>query len=392
MSSVELSVGRERIALSRDVFELLFENSVVHNHQPYRRAVEAGKISFSTLLALARKAEIPYSLFFAPLAVVEKQVELNNSKLLQGLGKDAYSLNARASVELRDVELIVKDLIRKQQLLKKHDRSLQENRIVGLLGRPGAKPQDEAEALLRALKLDRRDIQAAGNKDRALATLIRRLEDRQVLVSQSVNGYMPQHLKRATFSGLAVRDKKVPYIFLAGGDHGDHSEPVGRRVFTLTLMAVLVASGDFRPVTYNGHVVGTDPGREYEIVGDILMPASSMRTRRLTDLDAVRSAAEHFKVTPSALVVRAAHLKQIDRTTAGAFLDRLADEFARNSKSSPRTPKPVNAVKKYAGRELSMRMLDALDAGRIGQREFCRQVTLNRLKPEQLDEFRVALR
>ncbi len=47
---------------------------------------------------------------------------------------------------------------------------------------------------------------------------------------------------------MTVRDAKVPYIFLAGGDHGDFQEPPGRQLFTLVLMTVLVARGIFAPV------------------------------------------------------------------------------------------------------------------------------------------------
>src|SRR5690625_7905869 len=69
---------------------------------------------------------------------------------------------------------------------------------------------------------------------------------------------------------MTIRDNKVPYIFLAGGDHGDDQEPVGRTIFTLALMTVLVARRIFAPMTWDGGSAETDPGREYDIAGVML--------------------------------------------------------------------------------------------------------------------------
>lgn len=57
-----------------------------------------------------------------------------------------------------------------------------------------------------------------------------------------------------------------------------------------------------------------------------------------------------------------------------------------------RSPKVVNAIRNYNGRELSLRMLDVLDSGKLSRRDFCRSVCLNKIKPTEIDEFREALR
>lgn len=93
-----------------------------------------------SLLKLARKAHIPYPLFFAPKCVAAAQVELKTQKLLQGVKKGTYSLNSRAAVDLADIELIVKDLTRKQELVKKFDPSLGRNPIVGMLKKSRSHP------------------------------------------------------------------------------------------------------------------------------------------------------------------------------------------------------------------------------------------------------------
>lgn len=380
-----------RIPIARSVFIALLENSVASSRVPYHKALVTSSISYSDLIILARAGDIPYSLFFAPLSLVDAQINLKNHKLLQGLTKKTFSVNSRNSVKLRDIELIVKDLLRKQELLKMNHSSLGRNEIVGLLRKPGTIEQD-ASKLLNALGLFPGQLRSTKSRATALELIIARLEANQVLVSQSQNNFMPQLLRGVKFSGMTIKDAKVPYIFLAGGDEGDHQEPTGRRIFTLTLMGVLVARGIFAPVTYDGHSTSSDGGREYNIVGEILMPAAEMRQAVLTALDDMKTAADGFKVTPSAVVVRALRLGILGRQAAETYLEELKIEYSSRAQAKPRSPKPVNAIRRYNGREFSRRMLDSLDTEQMSPRDFCRVVCLNKIKPSEIDAFREALR
>jgi hypothetical protein len=382
----------ERIPIDRAVFVELLENSVVSGRAPYHHALERDEISYTELLELARKAEVPHPLFFAPQALVQTQVRTKTEKLLQGVTPDTFTVNTRTTIKLRDVELIIKDLLRKQSLAKKHDPSLVKNKIVGLLRRPGTNVRADAEKLIAALGLDLDAVRRARTKEIALEMLIERVEANQVLVSRSVRGYMPQILDGVHFSGMTVRDPKVPYIFLAGGDHGDFQEPPGRQIFTLMLMVVLVARGIFAPVTYDANSNATDAGREYDIVGEILMPSHELQAVDLDTLDAVKAAAEAFKVTPSAMAVRGMHLGKLSAEGALDYLGELETEFRARPKPGPRSqPKPVNAIRKYSGRALTARMLLAVEERRLSEREFCRVVCLNRLSPGDLGELKAAL-
>src|SRR5690606_570376 len=149
---------------------------------------------------LARKAEVPHPLFFAPLALVHAQVRAKTEKLLQGVAPDTFTVNTRTTINLRDVELIIKDLLRKQSLAKKHDPSLGKDKIVGLLRRPGATVREDADKLVTALGLDLEATRRARTKEIALEMLVARIESNLVLVSRSVRGYMPQILDGVHFS------------------------------------------------------------------------------------------------------------------------------------------------------------------------------------------------
>lgn len=390
--TIAVTLGPTSTHIDADVFELLFDNSTIRLYRDYTKARGSGTITFTKLVELARKADIPYPLFFAPLPVVTAQVDLKTKKLLQGVRKSTFSLNTRATVELSDVELIIKDLVRKQELVKRHDPTLQRNPIVGMLKKSRGGPTADAQALLAALGLTTATLQAAKNKTTAAELFISRLEASHILVSRSVNGYMPQTLSKAKFSGLTVRDAKVPYMFLTGGSHGEEEEPAGRQVFTLALLSVLVARRVFVPVTMNARRIRASPGPEYSIVAEMLMPAAQMRDVTVGSLDEVAAVAEQFKVTPSALVVRAVHMKMIDRDQADGYLAVLAEAFRGRPKAKMRSPKPVNAIRKYNGREFSVRMLDALDRGRMTHNEFCQLVCSNRIKPADIAEFRSAMK
>lgn len=389
--NLHVLIAGEPVPIDRSVFVDLLENSVANGRVPYLRALEKSQIQYSDLLELARRAEVPHPLFFAPSAVVRSQLRTKTAKLLQGVAPETFTVNSRTTVNLRDVELIVKDLLRKQALARKHDPTLVKNQIVGLLRKPRHTLSEDAKALINALGLDREAIRLARNKATALELIIGCLEANQVLVSRSVQNFMPQLIK-VRFSGMTVRDSKVPYIFLAGGDHGDFQEPTGRQIFTLVLMAVLVARGIFAPVSYDANSTAPDAGREYDIVGEILMPAPELQDIPLNGLHDVKSASELFKVTPSAVAVRAMRLGRLSPLTTTGYLRELEMEFRARTKSNARQPKPVNAIRKYTGRALAARMLQAVDERRLSPGEFCRVVCLNRIGPEEIGELKAAVR
>lgn len=390
--TIDVEIDGYRFPIERSVFSALLDNSVASTYVDYQRAVDNGSIPFTKLEYLAQKGEIPLALFFAPLPLVEAQVHAKTEKLLAGVSKTTFSINTRERVELRDIELIVKDLIRKQELLKRYDSSLKKNEIIGVLREQGSSVEADAARLSSALQFARADLSAARNKGAALEFLISRVEANQILVSRSVQNYMPQRLNHVDFSGMTIKDAKVPYVFLAGGDHGDSQEPTGRTIFTLMLMTVLVARGIFAPVTWDGQSTGSHVGREYDIAGAVLMPAELLHATRPSTLEQMKEVADCCKVTPSAVVMRALRLKLIGQGDAGAFLAELRRDYENQRKPTARNPRPENAVRKYNGVEFSRRMLAALDAKALSPREFCRSVCLNKLAPDQISDLRKALR
>ena len=390
--TIDVMLSGAAVSIPVQVFTTLLDNSVAGTYKGYERALVRGSIGFTDLVNLAHKGEIPVPLFFAPLPLVQAQVATKTEKLLAGISKDTFSLGSRARVELRDVELIVKDLIRKQQLLRKHDTTLSRNKIVGLLRKSSGSVDTDEAVLMSSIGLTHEMLRNCRRKSDALGLMIERLEANQVLVSQSVQHYMPQRLTHVKFSGMTIRDTKVPFIFLAGGDHGDQQEPVGRTIFTLALMTVLVARKIFAPMTWDGGSSETDLGIEYDIAGAMLMPRERLMEIRPVSLEDMKRASDEFKVTASAMTLRTMRLGLISQETGASHLSQLRTEYLGLPQKTARSPiRAENAVRKYSGRELSRRMLRAMDASSITPGDFCRSVCLNRLRPNQIGDLRKAV-
>lgn len=366
LGPIMLRVEGDVVALDRAIFTALFDSSVAYWRAPYRHALERSTLAFSEFTDLAREAQIPYPLFFAPPDVVQAQLDDKTRKLLAGVSKDSFSLNSRNKVQLRDIELIVKDLIRKQGVIKDLDDSLLPNRVIGRLRRSTRNVAADADKLRSLLGFTLTDLRACKTKEKALEFLIARLDANQVFVSRSQQNVMPQPLPPGiAFSGLCVRDKKVPFIFLTSGEPGSTFEPAGRKIFTLVLLAVFVARGRFAPVSYDDHTGDLIDDHEYELAEEVLMPAADVHAVQADSLDAVKEVAAQLCVTPSAFVMRARRLGVFAADESRDYLDQLSAEFAARGKPFARTPLPHNAVRKYAGAEFTRRMFHQLDRGAI---------------------------
>jgi hypothetical protein len=390
---INVTLNRVATPIDREVFAALFEQSVVRSYAKVNKALETGSISFKDLVDHARKAEIPYPLFFAPRDVVEEQLRIKQERLLQGFSaKREFSMNSRHHVDLAQVELIVKNLQFKQDWMKK-DKTLDRNPIIGMFKKSEAPIAEDAAKLMAALDLDPIELRGTKKKGDALNLLVEKLEAKNILVAQSVQDLMPQRLPEGKiFSGMTVKDTKLPFIFIASGNEGEAFEPTGRRIFTLTLMAVLVARGRFATVTYNGHTTEEKSNREYWLTAEILMPEAEFRRADLSDLDAIRAASEVFKVTPSAVVMRAQRLKLLTRDEAEAHLNDLKGAFDKIEKTPRNRMLPMNALRKYNGHECSRRMLALYDAGTIKTSDFCRVMFSNAYRNDRaISDYRAAL-
>ena len=99
--TMNVRLDRTLIPIDREVFAALFEQSVVCDRAAVRDALKDGTISYRKLVGLARDAEIPYPLFFAPAAVVHEQLRIKRDKLMKGFNKKTqFAMNSRNRLHL----------------------------------------------------------------------------------------------------------------------------------------------------------------------------------------------------------------------------------------------------------------------------------------------------
>lgn len=390
---VLVTIGKAKadsIAVDGKVFRDLFENSHVYSMVHYQHGVESGQITFLDLKELARKADIPYSLFFAPEEFVQEHIQRKSDLLLSGASKDAFSLNSRGTVEIRDVELIIKDILRKQTLPKKTLKEA-DNPIVGMLKGSKLTVPQQAAKVRDAVGIDLAHV-ATLNKEKTFDYFVGLLGQCNIFVSQSSVGHMPQTIQRhVKFSGMCIKDKVYPFIFLNNKDDEPSFEPQGRKILTLTLLLVCITKAKFSAVTYSERAKDLIKEKEFEIAEEILMPAADLATASIASMEELAVYAAQYNVTPSAFLMRLRRLGRIGETEAEGYFEMLKDEYANRKPHGFGHPAEATAFLKYNSAPYSAKVFELLDRGALNHSDARRILLQNRQKASFLEELRSKL-
>lgn len=387
-------VDGKNMPVRLDNFIKLFENSHIYYKQDYQKAVERRRINFSKLKELSRDAGIPYVLFFAPAEVVDRQITRNNEILFQGVDNGIFSLSGRGNIDVRDINLIIKDIIKRQKLLRKHYPTTVNNPIIRKYERSRLSIEEQARGLIYDCSIDVERLRGSPKKEKAYDYLVECLESSNIFVSRSRKGFMPQSVgAHVRFSGIVVKENKFPSIFLFSSDESGVSDPAGRRIFTLILLLVCLAKGRFVPVTYDSsqkEIINSD---EYEIAEEILMPRSALENANVDKLDDIKNLAAMFMVTPRALLVRLKRLGVVSPEIFNRFYGELNDEY-QNGKATNNHPwnaSDTTKARTYNGIEFTKRAYSLLDNGRLSTGDLRRILLFNKRPKSFLDDLRSTL-
>lgn len=377
MGEISVKVGKEEVKIDSDVFLSLLDSSPVHEDKAYANALVTNKIRFSHLKILASKADVPYPLFFTTLEKVSKQLKDNKKNLFEKLpSKVEMSLVGRGSFSVRDVELIVKDLGRKQEFLKKRIiTDAQQNPFIGYLARKiknVSSNRELAEDVKNYLGIDLLLFRTK-SKAQGLNYICECAERKNILISFSSYNFMPQNLHSLLgLSGLCVKDKKFPIIFLNTRDGDERPkiiESEGRQIFTLIAMLVCIAINQFAFNVNNHTKVDLLTRRVFIIVGEILIPQEDIRGLDIRNLEELKQESTKFKVTPSMLLMRLRECKLIDTQLAKRLREKLVDEVKSAKPSKKRQPLQTTGYAKYNGSRFSREVVGAFRVGKISQDE-----------------------
>jgi Zn-dependent peptidase ImmA (M78 family) len=368
MEQFFVKLNKEKIPIDKQVLEDLLDLSPIKEYKAYINAIADNEISFENLKALSVKAGIPYPLFFAPRKVCDIQIKDKDKNLYEKIpSKEEIKLTCRGNTEVRDVELIVKDLGRKQEFLKKRVLiKAPDNPFIGSIAIK-LKSDIPIEAIAKEIReyfeIDLAFLRSIP-KNKVLIYLCSCIEKKGILISFSSHNYMPQNLDRELqLSGICIKDRKFPYIFINTRDGDDKPKIIesdGRQIFTLLSMLTCIAMGKFVLSTKTGRAKNDLGKIAYSIAGEILIPRKHLTEIQIATLDDLKEKAHFYKVTPSMLLYRLKDYKKIDPKIAEAFWIQLHIETKKLEPKHKHAPLPVTGYSKYNGERFSKEIIKAL--------------------------------
>ena len=331
----------------------------------------ASSPSFRQAKALAARLRLPFGFLFLPNPPPE---ELPIPDFRRIAGSKAKSV----SVDLRDVVFAV---MRRQQWLSDflRETNAEPVRVVG-----GARDSDSvielAGSIRTALKLSSGSARP-GNADALMRDLVQRVESLHVNVLRSgiVGNNTHRPLNLDEFRGFALSDEYAPFIFVNGVD------ATQAQIFTLIHELAHIWRGDSG---ISGNVTeGSDSAEVFcnRVAAEVLVPAAEFREVWSSDAslhDAIRTAAQHFRISRYVVAIRAFESGLIDRATLSSLLDDYRLEGYRSaSRSGGDFYKTLIARN---GRTFTSTVVDAVSSQRVLVRD---AASLLEAKPAQLSRL-----
>ncbi len=374
--SVKLN-NKQTIQIDRSIFVDLLEISHIKDYSDYEKALDQNELTFTNLKKLAAKARVPYPLFFAPRSIVDLQIADKDKNLYEKIpSKQEIRLNSRGRVEIKDIELIIKDLGRKQEFLKARVLvNADPNKFIGSIAAKikNNTPIDEiANEIRDYLEIDLAHLRTI-SKEKVLTYITSCSESKGILISFSSYNYMPQNINpELELSGLCIRDKKFPFIFINTRD-GDIKpkiiESSGRQIFTLLSMLACIGMGKFVLSSKTGSSKDDPTKLAYRIAGEIIIPKGDLADIKIKTLEELKEKAHFFRITPSMLLYRLTESKKINAGLAGYFRQQLQQDAKKAEPKQKRAPHPTTGYGKYNGQRFSKEIMKGYRDGLISQVE-----------------------
>lgn len=375
MESLVVKINNEKLVISKSVFKSLLDLSPIKESKEYENAIINNSVTFRELKKLSIKSGVPLPLFFANEEICEMQIFEKNKNLFSKIpSKNELKIASRGRVNISDIELIVKDLSRKQEFLKKRVLIDQpENTYIGRYEKAinsGVSLFIIANEIRSYFGFNLTYLRLLSKKD-VLGYLRDCIERKGILVSFSSHNYMPQTLNsQLELSGICIKDKKIPYIFINTRD-GDNTpkiiESEGRQIFTLLTMLVCVGINQFVLSSKSSLDNISSIKSAYKIASEIILPTKELKTLSIENINQLKDGCDLFKVTPSLLLYKLLESRIIKPEIAEQLWQKINSELRQDKKRVIRAPLPINGYSKYNGVRLSQEVVRAFNKGIISQ-------------------------
>lgn len=370
MDVIKVTKNRHTLfQVPKEVYCLLFDHTVARRRDPYLVSIQENSIRYSDLKNLCKAAEIPYPLLLAPIDVIEREIAKFEKMVFYGVSKSELALSSRGNVKLADISLILKDLTRKQSLLRKHVAS--DNTFPDYFKRRKLDITEKVYELSELTGYRAQDV-ATLSKEATFNHLRGLLAEKNIYVSLYMHNFCPQQISpNLKFSGICIKDKKCPYIFVRAGDENSAVELWGRRLFTLALLLACMCNGKFGTVSLDGRSRDLIDDNQYMLAEELLMPSCQLLEKKVASILDIKELSDTFSTSPSAMVMRLFRLKIISDDEKNAYLDILNEDYTKliSQKDGGRRPSVEKAVTQYNSPRLVKTVTDLVISGGMSERD-----------------------
>lgn len=393
-----ISVRHRHVEVDARTFNYLFDNSPLYEDAKYLDARHDGSIAMSELIELSRIAHINYVLFFMPFDTLGPMIDSENEKIFQGFGGN-FTISIRGRrVNLNLVRMVIKDLKLKQAFVGKYLKT-DTNPHPRFLANSPKSTTDQAHYVLNALDIDLQDFRSQKSKPAAMMYLIDKLEKQNILVALETDTNMPQNMNRAKgVSGVYIKDRRFPYLFIANEGQQDFESGAGRKIFTIMYLVVCMFKGRSKMVSLKDVAKESADDEIYQIVEEILLPVVDLPEKNIYTLDDIDELSTHLKVTGRAILVRLRHVKFLtDDDNYWGLMDVLRVRFERariaqrvaakegRSRYVPNVPQNIIA---YHGKAVVKILKSLHQDGKVTQRQINLHLAYGRSEVQVADVFR----
>ncbi|MBP9842831.1 MAG: hypothetical protein KBC62_02385 [Candidatus Pacebacteria bacterium] len=276
----------------------------------FQRAFADGVIELQGLREESDKILIPWQMFL--LSTTNLTAAINHIELQRQHKVSKKLVAKRKGIGEVTSKRIIDRLIRQQNYLTSTS-TLTTNTFCGSL--KGLRLQTAVAHILSHFEIDREGFWKYSGKGSALEYLIRQVDRKSINVSRGVltNKILPNHqvvgneVYKNT-SGFAIRDERVPFIFLPSEVNPDEVE--SRQIYTLVYLLVVIGLDQYDYVlekNFKATLMKAQKmsARIHTITSELLMPTvetEKLRGQKITPSKRDQLSSK-FKVSPLALVI-----------------------------------------------------------------------------------------
>lgn len=394
-----VSIKHKQAEIDDKVFSYLFDNSPFYEDADYLDARANGSIAMSKLIELARAAHINYALFFLPIEYLAPMIDKENERLFQGFGGN-FTISIRGkSVNLNLVRMVIKDLRLKQSFIGRY-LNAGANPHPKFLAHSQKSIEEQAQYIMNALDISLEEFRGSRSKPAAMMYLIDKLEKQNILVALETNTNMPQNMNRAKgISGVYIKDKRFPYLFIANEGQRDYESGAGRKIFTIMYLLTCMFKGKSKMVSLNDVAKESADDEIYQIVEEMLLPSEDLPEQSSYTIDDIDELSKNLMLTGRAILVRLRHLGYFtDDEAYWSLMNILKARFeralamqraaAREGKSHYVPPPVAQNIIAYHGKAL-VRILKILHQdGRVTQRQINLHLAYGRMEVSASEVFK----